>query len=75
MNWDEDALQYSALSRCRISTLSEGVRPELHLHGHLHVADTVELPGGQRIVSLGRDGQRRNIGLLDVPSLAWSWID
>jgi hypothetical protein len=73
--WDEDALEYSKASRRLITRLWAGVEPALLFHGHLHVADRVQLPTGQRIVSLGSDRQRRNLGVLDLVGLAWSWID
>ncbi|GAB2456466.1 hypothetical protein GCM10027029_17760 [Conyzicola lurida] len=73
--WDDDALEYSRTSRQLITALWNGVSPEVLFHGHLHVADRIELPTGQRVVSLGSDGQRKNIGLFDLVDLAWSWID
>ena len=73
--WDEHALEYSRTSRRLITALWNGVRPDVLFHGHIHVADRIELPTGQRIVSLGSDGQRKNIGMLDLVDLAWSWID
>ncbi|HYI34613.1 MAG TPA: hypothetical protein VEX88_14220 [Glaciibacter sp.] len=48
--------------------------PELLFHGHMHVADERELPDGRRVVSLGRDDQDRNLGLLDVHDLTWTWL-
>jgi hypothetical protein len=75
MDWDEDSLAYSRASRRLISTLWVGVEPKLLFHGHLHAADCVRLANGQRIVSLGCDRQRKNIGVLDLADLAWSWID
>jgi len=75
MNWDTDALEYSALSRQRITKLWDGVHPALLAHGHMHVADRVELPDGRRVVSLGCNRQRKNIGLLNLADLAWTWMD
>jgi len=75
MGWDEAALEYSRKSRRLITALWAGVEPDLLFHGHLHAADRVQLPSGQRIVSLGSDRQRKNIGVLDLAGLAWSWID
>jgi len=73
--WDEEALEYSEMSRQLITMLWLGVQPDLLVHGHLHASDRIRLPNGQRVVSLGSDGQRKNIGVLDLADLAWSWID
>jgi hypothetical protein len=75
MGWDEEALEYSTASRRLVTELWAGVEPTLLFHGHMHTADRTQLPNGQRIVSLGRDGQRKNIGLLRLDNLAWTWID
>jgi hypothetical protein len=74
-DWDNAALEYSRRSRDLVTELWEAVRPQILFHGHLHVADQIELPTGQRVVSLGSDRQRKNIGLLRLDDLAWSWID
>jgi len=75
MGWDEDALEYSRESRRLITALWRGVEPDLLFHGHLHAADRARLTNGQRIVSLGSDRQRKNLGVLDLADLGWSWID
>ncbi|WP_354025928.1 hypothetical protein [Conyzicola nivalis] len=73
--WDEAALEYSRRSRRLVTALWGGVIPDLFIHGHLHTADRVELPTGQRIVSLGSDRQKKNIGVIHLGDLAWTWID
>jgi hypothetical protein len=75
LDWDDEALAYSRRSRGLVTEVWEGVRPDIFFHGHLHVADRIELPTGQRIVSLGSDCQKKNIGLLTLDNLTWSWID
>ena len=75
MGWDDDALEYSKESRRLITALWLGVAPDLFFHGHLHAADRIQLTTAQRIVSLGSDKQRKNIGLLTLADLAWTWID
>jgi len=75
MNWDSQALAYSALSRSRVTEVWSGVHPLVLAHGHIHVADTMTLPNGQRIYSLGANGQKKNVGLLQLADLAWTWID
>lgn len=75
MNWDAEALAYSALSRRRITELWEGVRPDILAHGHMHAPDQTTLPDGRRIYSLGSHGQRKNVGLLTLADLAWAWSD
>jgi hypothetical protein len=75
MGWDTDALRYSAESRARVTTVWNAVRPDVLAHGHMHLADAIELPTGQRIYSLGSDRQRKNVALLQLGDLAWTWID
>ena len=75
MNWDSQALAYSALSRSRVTEVWSGVRPHVLAHGHIHVADAVTLPNGQRVYSLAANGQKKNIGLIQFTDLAWTWID
>jgi hypothetical protein len=74
MGWDADALEYSARSRARVTAVWKAVRPDVLAHGHMHMADALELPAGQRIYSLGSDGQRKNVGLLDLATLGWTWM-
>jgi hypothetical protein len=73
--WDEEALEYSRQSRGLVTEVWEAVRPDIFFHGHIHLADRIELPTGQQVVSLGSDRQRKNIGLLNLDDLTWSWID
>jgi hypothetical protein len=75
MNWDSQALAYSALSRLRATEVWAGVRPHVLAHGHIHVADAAALPNGQRVYSLAANGQKKNVGLLQLSDLAWTWIN
>jgi hypothetical protein len=75
MGWDEAALEYSRASRRLITALWLGIEPDLLFHGHLHTADRIQLENGQRVISLGSDGQRKNIGLLDLSNLNWTWME
>jgi hypothetical protein len=73
--WDFEELEYSAVSRRRITRLWHSVAPKVLFHGHMHAADEITTSDGQTVVSLGCDGQARNIGLLTLESLAWEWVD
>nr|RZI36843.1 hypothetical protein BJQ95_00722 [Cryobacterium sp. SO1] len=75
MRWSLEALNYSSRSRALVTRVWEGVSPELLFHGHMHVADEITLPSGQQVISLGRDGQARNLALLELSSLAWQWLE
>jgi hypothetical protein len=75
MDWDSEALAYSALSRSRVTEVWAGVRPQVLTHGHIHVADSMSLPNGQRVYSLAANGQKKNVGILQLADLAWTWID
>ena len=73
--WDELDLEYSATSRGLVTRVWEGVRPSVLAHGHMHIADQVELASGQRVYSLGNRGQRKNLAILDLKDLSWTWVD
>jgi hypothetical protein len=75
LNWSPEALDYSKQSRALVTQVWEGVVPKLLFHGHMHVADEITLPSGQQVISLGRDGQTRNLALLELSTLKWRWLD
>lgn len=72
--WPAEALHYSALSRERATRVWSEVEPLVLLHGHMHVSDERTFDDGRRVVSLGRDNQERNLGILDLDDLTWSWL-
>ena len=74
MRWSTEALDYSASSRERTTRVWGALAPELLLHGHMHVADEITLDDGRRVISMGRDGQHRNLGVLNLEDLGWSWL-
>ena len=59
----------SAASRKRVSRVWDEVRPELLMHGHMHIPDCGTTDDGRRVVSMGCDGQQGNIAFLDLGSL------
>lgn len=73
--WGDPALQYSSASRERVTNLWRGVQPPILAHGHMHVGDQTQLPSGQRIYSLGNQGQRKNLAILDLEDLSWTWVE
>lgn len=72
--WGEPELQYSAQSRCLITRLWKGLQPSVLAHGHMHIGDQTELPTGQRIYSLSNQGQKKNLAILDLDDLSWTWV-
>ncbi|TFC42646.1 metallophosphoesterase [Cryobacterium shii] len=75
MRWSPAALDYSSRSRALTTRVWDGVAPKLLFHGHMHLADEVALPSGQQVISLGRDGQRRNLAQLELSTLNWRWLE
>jgi len=76
MRWNPAALDYSSRSRALVTRVWDGVAPKLLFHGHMHLADQVTLPSsGQQVISLGRDGQTRNLALLELSTLNWRWLE
>lgn len=63
------ALEASAASRARVSEVWDAVRPELLVHGHLHVGAGGKAEDGRRVASLGREGHEWNLGILDMQNL------
>ena len=63
------AREASAASRARIAEVWDTVRPELLIHGHMHVAAGGKTADGRRVASLGRDGHEGNLGFLDMATL------
>ena len=64
-----DTIAVSAAQRELIDRVREAVQPEVHFHGHMHVAGERMLPSGQRIISLPHDGDVGNVVVLDVATL------
>jgi len=75
LNWSLDALDYSALSRGRVTRVWDALRPKLLAHGHMHSPDFITLPDGRRVISLGRDRQERNMAILDLETLEMEWVE
>jgi hypothetical protein len=71
--WPLAALAYSAMSRGLVTELWDAVKPTVLVHGHMHIADQIQLPDGRQVISLGCDEQPGNIGVLDLTTLTWSW--
>jgi len=73
--WSLEALDYSALSRGRVTRLWDALRPKLLAHGHMHSPDFITLPDGRRVISLGRDRQEHNMAILDLDPLETEWVE
>lgn len=69
MGFPDDALAASATSRARVAEVWDAARPELLLHGHMHVAGGGATEDGRRVGSLGREGQEGHLGFLNMSSL------
>lgn len=56
-------------SRGQVQRVWDGLRPELLVHGHFHITGYGETRDGRRVVSLGCDGDVRNVAVLDLATL------
>ncbi len=74
MGWAPKALAYSAESRNRVTRVWNAVHPRVLAHGHLHVKGDIELADGRRVYSLGCNGQRGNLALLNTQNLECEWL-
>lgn len=76
--WSHRAVSYAAVGRKRLTVAFEGVRPDLLVHGHYHLAEeaVVTHEGHRgRIVSLDMDGSGRNFALLNTADLTIDWLE
>lgn len=63
------ALGASTASCERVSKVWDAVHPELLAHGHMHVGAGGQTEDGRRVASLGREGHKWNLGILDMQNL------
>ena len=73
--WSGDALAYAAVGARRITAAWDAVAPDVLVHRHFHVQDAVTLPSGQRIVSLAAEENPGNVMLLNLDTMATSWLE
>lgn len=73
--WSTDALAYADVGARRITAAWDAVAPDVLVHGHFHVQDTVTLPSGQRIVSLAAEENPGNVLLLNLDTMATNWLE
>lgn len=64
-----EALTVSAAQRERVERVREAARPQIHLHGHMHVHGERVREDGSRVVSLDRDTMAGHAGVLDLTTL------
>ena len=69
MGFPDDALADSAASRARVTEVWDAARPELLMHGHMHVAGGDATEDGRRVASLGREAHEGHLGFLDLNTL------
>ena len=73
--WSTDALTYADVSARRITAAWDAVDPDVLVHGHFYVRDAVTLPSGQRIDSLAAENKPGNVMLLNLDTMATSWLE
>ena len=69
MGFPDETLAESAESRDRVAQVWDAVRPELLVHGHMHVAGGGATKDGRRVASLGRDTREGSLAFLDLRTL------
>jgi hypothetical protein len=72
--WSEEALDYANRGARIITEAWVTAAPQLLVHGHFHVRDTIRLGSGQRIVSLAKEDDLGNVILLDLIDLSTMWL-
>lgn len=76
----EDVQAYSNEGAARVQELADAVQPLIHVHGHWHTPEKQGFAerGDRRaheVISLGMDGQRMNLVLLQLTDLSWKPVD
>lgn len=69
MDFPDDALADSLLSRRRVAKVWDLVHPTLLVHGHMHAPGGGQTDDGRRVASLGRDTQQGALAFLDMFTL------
>lgn len=69
MGFPDETLAESKRSRARVAQVWDAVRPELLIHGHMHVAGGGVTEDGRRVASLGRDTQEGSLAFLNLRTL------
>ncbi|MFJ3473458.1 metallophosphoesterase [Microbacterium maritypicum] len=69
MGFPDEALAESAQSRERVARVWDAVRPELLMHGHMHVAGGGATDDGRRVASFGSDTVQGSLAFLDLRTL------
>jgi hypothetical protein len=73
--WSVKALAYADDGMHKLDRAVTGVQPRLLVHGHFHVQDSIVLESGLRVVSMGSDGGRGNLALLNLETMDVTWIE
>ncbi|MGS0561370.1 metallophosphoesterase family protein [Microbacterium aurugineum] len=69
MEFPDETLAESKESRERVTRVWDSVRPELLMHGHMHVAGGGATDDGRRVSSLGRDAMQGSLAFLTLGTL------
>ncbi len=69
MGFPQETLLESAASRVRVARVWDAVRPELLMHGHMHIAGGGMTDDGRRVSSFGMDDSEGNLAFLNLETL------
>jgi len=73
--FSERGLAASHRSRFLVTDVWEQLAPPLIFHGHMHVRAEGHHADGRTVYSLAANNAAGNIGILDLDSLTWTWLD
>jgi len=68
-------LMASRRSRTLVTHVWDELAPPLLFHGHMHVRAEGRRQDGRTVYSLAANNAAGNIGVLDLPTMAWRWLD
>lgn len=65
----------SRRARALVTSLWNELTPPLLFHGHMHVRAEGRGGDGRRVYSMAANNTAGNVGILDLPTMTWTWLD
>lgn len=76
--WSDTAEWFEPLSRrstALVAKVHDALTPDLHVHGHYHIAYSVQMPHGGHVVGLANNGAPGSSWLVEFDENGWHELD
>jgi len=70
-----EGLRASRRSQAVVTDLWQALAPPLLFHGHMHVRAEGSQRDGRTVYALAANNSAGNIGVLDLRTMTWAWLD